>query len=242
MSLPPKDDLRDAEYHARAPLETDRGGYLGSVEERRAVGRTTKRAPHWLGICLHYTATGHGTAEAICKRDMGPLGANESSVHFYIEHDGKIYQSVSLLHGAWHAGSATAKWIDPATGALVAQRSRPRLISPNAGLISVEFVNRGKLRKIGDAFVAWPYEVEAYAAHVPPDQVVQLGKSYWHALTPLQIYAWETLDAELAKLYGALALYSHAAIDSARREDPGVGILSQLKIPASVQNTPLKRS
>lgn len=66
-------------------------------------------------IVAHYTATSPGTAISMAKRRMRKFGEDPddraASWHISIEADGSIIQQVSLLDGAWHAGSSTAKQI-----------------------------------------------------------------------------------------------------------------------------------
>ena len=50
---------------------------------------------HW-DVCL----SSHSCAKVLNKRGI--------SVHFMIDNDGTIYQSVDMQHGAWHAGSSRA--------------------------------------------------------------------------------------------------------------------------------------
>lgn len=233
--LPEKTEHLDteSEVHPLAESVADTHGFLHLAAQRPARGRTTTWAYHDapIGVCLHYTATRDGTAEAICKRDAGPLGDNESSVHFYIEADGMIYQSVSLKYGAWHAGSASAAWVRVVDGKLVKRGSVKQPHFPaNRTLISVEFINLGRLKKVGKAVRAWPFTDDA-----PEVRDASRVSSGWHTLTAQQVEAWHTLRATLEAHYGhVLPLYTHAAIDPERKADPGPVILKQLGLPESL--------
>jgi N-acetyl-anhydromuramyl-L-alanine amidase AmpD len=62
-----------------------------------------------VAIVWHYTATDPGTALSLCKR----ITKYDSSVdraaswHLIIGVDGRVYQSVSFLCGAWHCAKGT---------------------------------------------------------------------------------------------------------------------------------------
>ena len=102
-----------------------------------------------IGIVWHYTATAPNTGAAIARnwsrynRDTD----RAASAHVIIDTNGDIYQSVSLLRGAWHVGRRGR----------VAGRSWKNI---NRCTIGVEIVNPGQLREKGH-----PPEIYRYPWH-----------------------------------------------------------------------------
>ncbi len=93
-------------------------------------------------LIWHYTDTPHGTARTMATRRMGSWDAarrhdptvRKTSWHFSIEADGVIWQHLSTLVVAYHAGSGTASAIG----------GRPA----NSVSIGVELVGRGEVLEL----------------------------------------------------------------------------------------------
>ena len=77
-------------WSERGGLETPSGNYYSySGRPKRNIRLFVN---HW-DVCLSSTS---------CQRVLDKRGA---SVHFLIDNDGTIYQTLDMQHGAWHAGS-----------------------------------------------------------------------------------------------------------------------------------------
>jgi len=77
-------------WSERGGLETPAGNYYSySGRPKRNIRLFVN---HW-DVCLSSTS---------CQRVLDKRGA---SVHFLIDNDGTIYQTLDMQHGAWHAGS-----------------------------------------------------------------------------------------------------------------------------------------
>lgn len=167
------------------------------------------------GIVWHYTNTAHGTA-ATMARSLQNKAKAQSSYHLAIESDGTIYQSVSFLKGAWHAGSTTAQKFKRADGVLVKSNVG---VSANRFAVGIEFVNAGRVKNVDGVWRGWPYTSKGPAAR----EVITVGKNTWHAFTAAQIKAGHDLLELLVKHYNMTenTKLTHAELDPTRREDPG---------------------
>jgi hypothetical protein len=225
-------------------IPTVRKGYRWRGEH----GKVTDLPSGWL---CHWTATSHNSGLAMVKRTAkAPApGAERTWVHLWIEHDGTIYQSGSLLVGAPHAGA-------PSSHRMLVVKGEPKIVtskespySANWCLIGTEVVNVGEVRRrkrVGPRWVAaaagdkesvwmgWPFGVPDAKGKAQPGPIVTTpvidGRDpqgvlrYYQAFTPAQLVAIERLLRALRVTYGfsdAAMSWGHVDVDPTRKSDPG---------------------
>lgn len=204
-------------------------------------------------LLWHWTSTSHGTALTMAKHIQALAKADErsGSVHFWVESDGTVYQSVPTNRASWHASSKTAARFKKVGGRWVIDPTRSTNLSVNPLSIGVELVNVGEVRlvrpgatqwepaKAGDpkaVFMGWPYgRIDKETGKVrkgpvvPDDQVRDAvdrdgRRRFYHAYTPAQIEAAERLTRAVVDEYGldrAACSWGHIDVDGTRKVDPG---------------------
>lgn len=185
-------------------------------------------------LLWHWTSTGHGTAFTMAKR-IAPLakgGERSGSVHFWVDGDGTIYQSVPTNRSAWHAGAASSARFKKVDGRWVIDPARKSKLSVNGLSIGVEMVNEGELRwrkpgktstaawvdakpdERGALLMSWPYgKIQATTGKPRKGTVFKLTdaveapdrkgrKRLYHAWTQPQIEAAERITRAVVDEYG----------------------------------------
>jgi N-acetyl-anhydromuramyl-L-alanine amidase AmpD len=177
------------------------------------------------GLLVHWTATAHGTGEAMVRRRVEGTGG---SVHFWVEHDGTILQSVATTKGHGHAGGATSAKLAERDGRVVLDPKGT--YSANYFLLGVEVVNVGEVRQVGGRWMGWPFGADGKNGPiVPADQVETCADRngrvrHYQRFTDEQIVALERLIRALVDRYGydaAAVSWGHCDVDPGRKTDPG---------------------
>lgn len=185
-------------------------------------------------LLWHWTSTGHGTAFTMAKRTqaLAKGGERSGSVHFWVDGDGTIYQSVPTNRSAWHAGAESSARFKKVDGRWVIDPSRKSKLSVNGLSIGVEMVNEGQLRwrkpgatssaawvdaKPGDKgalLMSWPFgKIDASTGKPRKGTVFKLADAVeapdregrmrlYHAWTPAQIEAAERITRAVVDEYG----------------------------------------
>lgn len=242
LPLPPPTEVADLPV----AVATDKPRALASatIHEGRLVGDKVIQVPSKRHSSLlpgkpvillwHWTSTIHGTALTMAKRIQALAKGDQrsGSVHFWIEGNGDIFQSVPTNRASWHASSKTAARFKKVGGRWVIDPTRSTNLSVNPLSIGVELVNVGEVRlmrpgatgsdpwvpaKVGDAkavFMGWPYgrrDKETGKIEKGPivkdamvrDAVDRDGRRrFYHIYTPAQIEAAERLTRALVDEYG----------------------------------------
>lgn len=186
-------------------------------------------------VCWHWTATTHNTAKGMAKRIQKPIpkGEKGGSVHFWIEGDGTIIQSVPCTRSAWHAGGKTSARFDHVIeddphgwGP-----SKDGRISINPISIGIELVNVGEVRQQPDGrWMGWPFNkdgkkgpiVKASEVESAPDDHGRMR--HYQRFTEAQVSSSERLLAALVAEYDITpegAAWDHASVDPSRKSDAG---------------------
>lgn len=152
-------------------------------------------------IVMHYTASGAGAADYLCRPDA------QASAHVVIERDGTIRQIVPFDRVAWHAGASSWKG-----------RS-----GCNAFSIGIEITNWGNCTRHADGqWYSWANRV------VPADQVIEAAHKNggvvqgWQTYSEAQLAAVEDLTrALLARYPGITDIAGHDDVAPRNKVDPG---------------------
>ena len=219
---------------ALAPLVIDETGWAQGEKVVHIPSKRTQRQADGKPVILlwHWTATKHGTAKTMVKatRELPKPGERSNSVHFWVESDGTIYQSVSCLRGSWHAGGKSSAVFIKRDGRWLIDATRKSNLSVNALSIGVELVNVGEVRPVkrqpdgswkevkaiedGAVFMGWPFgrrDKETGKVRlgpiVKPDEVQTATDRdrkvrWYHLYTPEQIEAAERLTRAVIDAYG----------------------------------------
>lgn len=152
-------------------------------------------------LIIHYTA-GRSAASSI---EWFKNPDAKASAHLVIGLDGKITQMVPFNKTAFHAGKS--QWAG--------------LVGMNSHSIGIELDNPGKLRKVGNKWVAW------FGGEYPDSKVLvathkhQNTPTGWHAYTKEQIDACILVSHAIMLHYNLLDILGHEDISPLRKEDPG---------------------
>lgn len=152
-------------------------------------------------LVIHYTA-GRSAASSI---DWFKNPQAKASAHLVIGLDGKITQMVPFNKVAFHAGKS--QWAG--------------LVGMNSYSIGIELDNPGKLRKVGNKWVAW------FGGEYPENKVLVATHKHqgtpagWHVYTQQQIDACILVSHAIVQHYSLLDILGHEDISPLRKEDPG---------------------
>lgn len=238
-----------------APLEVGSDGWL--VGDNVVKVPTKRKGYRWRGIggrpsgCLwHWTATAHGTALAMVKRCVEPAGPGERAawVHFWVEHDGTIYQSGALTAGAPHAGAPSSARVRIVEGELKIVPRKESSLSVNSFLVGTEVVCLGEMRLMrpgstkssawvkategdtGAKWIAWPFRNDGKTgpscdASEIVDGIDNQGiRRHYQRFTDRQLEAIERLSRAFRARFawGDKAMsWGHVDVDPTRKSDPG---------------------
>ncbi len=202
------------------PLAADLKGPLGVVW-------------HWTGGVCRGDGAARWLADSI--RTFNRAKDRPASWHVLIAKDGRIFQSVPLLMGAWHVGRPGRIGGKPApvSGQWDPMAWPGRLFANiNAATFGVELENSGRLEKVGDKFYCWPFwlDPDRPAAGPDPKLEVEAARAVLHGAQWFDGFPQAQEDAA-TRLLQALALsqkwsrdvsqYGHRMFDPSRKEDPG---------------------
>jgi hypothetical protein len=201
-----------------------------------------------LGLAWHWTADavnegGYGDSVALAKSIAKRPAPGEASASWnaLVDRTGAIVQSASFLSGTWHVGRP----------GIVADQ---HFANVNAATIGIELENAGRLTKVGNDWVGWPFykagivdgqRVRAPRFGVDPRFVVAKTRMVTYPDTTFQHVTWKagSFDAytneqevsaqaivtALAAFFGWKAdafRYGHALfVPPSYKEDPGPGWL-----------------
>lgn len=210
------------------PLEVDDDGIIHGILPYVSSPKRQSLAnglAHVDGIVWHYTDTRTCGAAGLQKRIAGTDG-RAASWHLVIDRDGKAAQSVPTTRGSWHAGGSSAALFQKQVDGTWAKM--PHGYSANSWAFGIELENAGRVKKVGDEWLAWPFKHGTQygePVRVPADEVSEIAPGTgWHKFTEPQIEMAVRIAAALVGRYGLLRQncgWTHHAIDPDRREDPG---------------------
>lgn len=164
--------------------------------------------PATLAVC-HWTASPrgtdpHGAHPGRVERWLAGKGS-ESSTHFVVLRDGRIYQGAPLTARTWHAGASS--W-----------GGRPGS-SVNPWSIGLDVENLGPVRRFDGSW----RDIYGLGYHGP--EPVQHGAAWYEPLAAPQTEALLVLVSELARRIPALrdpaAWVGHCDVSPGRKSDPG---------------------
>lgn len=162
-----------------------------------------------LGVVWH-TIDSIKDARQVAQGIVDASATDTRSWHFLATRDGKIIQSVSLRHGAWHCkGKGLVRGVE-------------RRI--NKTLISVELEYAGRVKCLDDGKLRlWPFRESSPV--LPKDRAELLGNGqWWDTFTEEQVAVVEKLAGALVDFFGwerADLEYAHSHFDPVNKEDPG---------------------
>jgi N-acetylmuramoyl-L-alanine amidase len=152
-------------------------------------------------LIIHYTAG----RSLNSSRDWFKNPNAQASAHLIIGIDGSIVQMVPFNKKAWHAGISTWKGLS----------------GMNSHSIGIELDNPGKLKKVGNKFIAW------FGQDYPDDKVIeathkhQTHPAFWHIFSQAQIESCIKASQAIFSHYKLLEILGHEDISPNRKEDPG---------------------
>lgn len=245
-----------------APLEIGPDGWATGELVVRVP--TKRRGYRWrgpggrpMGALWHWTATAHGTALAMAKRCAEPAKPGERAawVHFWIEHDGTIYQSGPLTAGAPHAGAPSSARLAVVDGELRKVSRKESSLSANHFLFGTEVVCVGEVRPVkkspsgwvaakrGDpdaVMMGWPFGKGGQRGPIVPAAEVEEAvdregvRRLYQLFTKRQLEAIERLARAFRARFGwsdAALSWGHVDVDPTRKTDPGP-IFQKVQLPA----------
>jgi len=228
------------------PLTIDgEGWFVGLGVKRFSTARTQPlQTPsgHVEGVTWHWTATGEGTGERLCKniKKLPEPGQHVGSWHVLIPRQGGILQCAPTTVGTWHAGGPTAaRFFAKNHGWAKAPPGMSR-ISANALFLGVELECVGEVRSIAGSWMGWPFGKNGQKGPIVPDRdIATAGGRTYQAFTNAQVTEATRIVRALATTYRLPAMqfsWTHADIDPNRKIDPGP-IWTMKILPAILAST-----
>lgn len=167
-----------------------------------------------LMIVWHYTSAkwyNLQNSKQVCETLLGrKTGA---SWHLTIDKDGKIYQNISFLKGAWGVvGKCTLN-------------GKEEVINKVA--VHIELENEGRVKKIGNNFYTWPWKENKILEVDSPVYKISSGEfqgALFTTFTNEQKRAAESLLIAIKSEYKISidnCLRTHHEFDPKRKDDPG---------------------
>ena len=201
---------------------------IKSSREPGWVARAIKKPSPLTGVKRRLPIIGtviHATKGGPAKRLVNNL-SNDDSWHFTISRGGKIYQHVSLMNTAAHAGRSRLFFKNRFVGGDVMNRRT----------IGVELANWLEVVKDKNVFRPYNHKLKKVMKEKSVKGIgdtIQIGQArtatgeildlYWEKYTDLQINSLKFLLGEIAKAGHpqALSLIGHEQISPKRKVDPG---------------------
>lgn len=188
--------------HAYSSPESDQDGWIVPPSDRMPSPNIgNKITPKF--VIVHYSVAPQKSDNNVERIKKWCTNKGKASCHFVILRDGTVWQSVSLLKQAWHAGES--EWTDD---------DGKVYTSLNKWSFGIELDNMGKLTRKGDAFF------DSYGSKWT-GAVAKYGDTYWEPFRLEQIYALADVIDAIDDRYPGIKVLGHEDIAPKRKIDPG---------------------
>lgn len=206
-------------------MRVDKDGWLEAEAGDPPIERIPSKqsydlvTPKPVGVVWHWAASGRGGVGVVrnLAREIADDKPEPRSWHVMVARGGEVVQSIPFTKGAWHVGKpADLDGPGPAP-----------TVNVNRDTIGIEMDCAGRLHKVGDKLLAWPWEKGSADLSDRGQLVKQVAPwldGYYDTYTPEQEATAARLVRALHDAYGLPAemfRFGHVNFDFPRKEDPG---------------------